>query len=102
MGDDALGNNAMRHLRLALLLGLLLLATAWISPARAQEPDADGDGIPDSQDYCWLEPGTAEYHGCTADTFPDFDHDGVGDPDDTCIDQPGSADNSGCPPGVDS
>ena len=47
-----------------------------------------------------MTPGTAEYHGCTADTFPDFDHDGVGDPDDTCIDQPGTPDNSGCPPGV--
>ena len=86
----------MRLLRFALLLCLLL----WSSVAFAQTPDADGDGVPDSQDYCWLIPGTAEYHGCTADTFPDFDHDGVGDPDDTCIDQPGSADNSGCPPGV--
>ncbi len=80
-----------------LVICFLLVAVQVVS---AQQPDADGDGVPDSQDYCWRDPGTAEYHGCNADNFPDFDHDGVGDPVDTCIDQPGTADNSGCPPGV--
>lgn len=87
----------MRSLRtLILLLMLALLATsAW-----AQEPDADGDGIPDSADFCWLDAGTAEFSGCTAETFPDFDGDGVGDPVDTCVDRAGDANNSGCPAGV--
>ncbi len=87
----------MRFWRVLPILCLLLLL---VHAASAQEPDADGDGVPDSQDFCWLVPGTAEYHGCNADNFPDFDHDGVGDPVDTCVDQAGPADNSGCPIGV--
>lgn len=88
-------------MRIRRVLPVLFLLSLLVVPlAHAQEPDADGDGIPDSQDFCWLQPGTAQYSGCTADTFPDFDHDGVGDPADTCIDQPGTADNSGCPIGV--
>ncbi len=79
---------------------LLLFSLLVIPLAHAQEPDADGDGIPDSTDFCWLQPGNAAYSGCTAEDFPDFDQDGVGDPADTCIDQPGAADNSGCPIGV--
>lgn len=83
------------------ILPLLLLLSLLALPAvHAQEPDADGDGIPDSADFCWLAPGTAEFSGCTADNYPDLDQDGVGDPVDTCIDQPGAADNSGCPVGV--
>lgn len=87
----------MRPLRFwaALLLVLLVTGTAL-----AQQPDADGDGIPDSDDFCWLQPGTADFHGCTAENFPDYDGDGVGDPVDTCVDQAGLAENSGCPAGV--
>ncbi|MEP7290649.1 MAG: thrombospondin type 3 repeat-containing protein [Chloroflexota bacterium] len=81
---------------LVMLVLIALMATAVV----AQEPDADGDNIPDSTDFCWLQPGTADFSGCTAETFPDFDQDGVGDPADTCVDQAGAADNSGCPIGV--
>ncbi len=88
----------MRYLRL--MLPLLLLFSFAFHVVSAQEPDADGDGIPDSQDFCWLVKGTADYHGCTADTFPDFDKDGVGDPVDSCVNEAGPADNSGCPVGT--
>ncbi|MEO8394169.1 MAG: thrombospondin type 3 repeat-containing protein [Chloroflexota bacterium] len=88
----------MRYFRLILpLLLLFLLAFHTVS---AQEPDADGDGIPDSQDFCWLIKGTADFHGCNADSFPDFDQDGVGDPVDSCVNQSGPAENSGCPVGI--
>src|SRR5664279_2816498 len=93
----------MRSLRTLLILGLLSLLIVHVVAAQQatpQQPDADGDGIPDSQDFCWQVAGIAQYHGCNADNFPDFDHDGVGDPVDSCVDQPGSADNSGCPVGV--
>lgn len=88
----------MRFFRPLLIMCVLFGLSLTI--VHAQAPDADGDGIPDSQDFCWLVPGVAEYHGCNADNFPDFDHDGVGDPVDTCVDQPGPASNSGCPIGV--
>ncbi len=87
----------MRPLRVVMLLMAFLLVA---SGALAQAPDADGDGIPDSDDFCWLEAGSAEFSGCTADSFPDYDGDGVGDPVDTCVDQAGLPDNSGCPAGV--
>lgn len=90
----------MRSLRSLMILIALLATTTLPTASLAQEPDADGDGIPDSQDFCWLEAGTAEFSGCTAETFPDFDGDGVGDPVDTCVDQAGEANNSGCPAGV--
>jgi hypothetical protein len=83
-----------------LVLSLMLLLVFQSAFAQDAAPDADGDGIPDSQDFCWRDPGTADFHGCTADNFPDFDLDGVGDPVDTCVDQAGVADNSGCPIGV--
>ena len=87
----------MRPMRFWAALLLVFLVTSAVF---AQQPDADGDGIPDSDDFCWLEPGTTDFHGCTAENFPDFDQDGVGDPVDTCVDQAGLADNSGCPAGV--
>lgn len=87
----------MRPLRFWAALLLIVLVTGT---ALAQQPDADGDGIPDSDDFCWLQPGTADFHGCTAENFPDYDGDGVGDPVDTCVDQAGLAENSGCPAGV--
>lgn len=90
----------MRRLRLYAFLPVLLLLVFQTAYAQNATPDADGDGIPDSQDFCWRDPGTAEFQGCTAENFPDLDLDGVGDPVDTCIDQAGVADNSGCPIGV--
>jgi len=54
--------------------------------------DTDGDGIPDSQDACPLQPGPAEYDGC-----PDTDGDQVPDNVDKCPNEPGPAANAGCP-----
>ncbi|MBE2268382.1 MAG: thrombospondin type 3 repeat-containing protein [Anaerolinea sp.] len=87
----------MRFTRLLLLLLILLLASAATAQ---QEGDYDGDGIPDNEDYCIAEPGTADYNGCTAATFPDYDQDTVGDPVDSCPNDQGLPDNSGCPAGV--
>ena len=54
--------------------------------------DADGDGIPDNEDSCPEEAGTAEMKGC-----PDTDGDGIADGDDACPEAAGSAEMGGCP-----
>jgi outer membrane protein OmpA-like peptidoglycan-associated protein len=54
--------------------------------------DKDKDGIPDSEDACPNEPGTAATNGC-----PDKDGDGVADKDDQCPNEPGLLSNHGCP-----
>jgi len=56
--------------------------------------DADGDGIPDSEDACPNQPGLAEFDGC-----PDTDGDQVPDNVDKCPNEPGPAENDGCPLG---
>ena len=58
----------------------------------ADNPDTDGDGIPDPQDDCPEEAGPAENNGC-----PDTDGDGVLDKDDACPDVAGPKTNAGCP-----
>jgi outer membrane protein OmpA-like peptidoglycan-associated protein len=60
-------------------------------PTTVTMPDADGDGITDSQDKCPYmkgEPGTG---GC-----PDTDKDGIPDTDDQCPMVAGSKENNGC------
>ncbi len=54
--------------------------------------DRDKDGIPDKDDECPDEPGTALTHGC-----PDKDGDGIADKNDKCPDVPGTAKYNGCP-----
>jgi len=56
--------------------------------------DSDGDGVPDSEDACPMQPGPAEFDGC-----PDSDGDQVPDNVDKCPNEPGPADNGGCPLG---
>ncbi|MDI3290122.1 OmpA family protein [Polyangium sp. 15x6] len=57
----------------------------------AAAPDADGDGIPDSNDVCPDRAGdatpTAKRPGCP----PDRDGDAIADADDVCPDEPGVA-----------
>lgn len=61
-------------------------------------PDDDGDGVPDSEDACRLEPedrdGYQDEDGC-----PDLDDDDDGLPDleDACPRAPGTAADRGCP-----
>ena len=55
-------------------------------------PDTDGDGIPDREDSCVRVPGLAKFHGC-----PDSDGDGIPDKDDACPYQAGPAKTHGCP-----
>jgi outer membrane protein OmpA-like peptidoglycan-associated protein len=55
-------------------------------------PDSDGDGVVDKYDECVNEAGKAELKGC-----PDRDGDGLADNKDLCPDQPGPADRQGCP-----
>jgi len=54
--------------------------------------DKDKDGVPDKDDACPAEPGTAATKGC-----PDKDADGIADKDDKCPDQTGVAKYNGCP-----
>ena len=64
-------------------------------------PDADEDGIPDSEDACPLRAGVEQsdpkQNGCP----PDSDHDGVLDVDDACPGVPGAVSkdpkDNGCP-----
>lgn len=57
-------------------------------------PDRDGDGIADIDDKCPNVPGVARYDGCP---IPDSDGDGVNDEEDKCPTVPGPASNHGCP-----
>ncbi len=62
-------------------------------PAGSEEgEDADGDGVPDSDDSCPGAPGVPEMEGC-----PDVDGDGVPDYRDLCPDEAGTTDALGCP-----
>lgn len=56
--------------------------------------DRDGDGVPDNEDLCPDEPGSAELDGC-----PDDDGDGIPNREDKCPNQPGPAEHDGCPLG---
>ena len=55
-------------------------------------PDTDGDGIPDHLDECPTVPGLPQFNGC-----PDTDGDGIPDHLDECPDVPGPKENNGCP-----
>src|SRR5687767_8037426 len=107
----------------SLLLVLLLLSFA-VMPVHAIQPgsdglcrdasgsvipcpDGDGDGVPDHQDSCLTEAGTAANNGCPETVPPppdnpppapsDRDGDGLVDAQDQCPDQAGDAANIGCP-----
>lgn len=56
--------------------------------------DRDRDGVPDGDDACPDQPGSAELDGC-----PDRDGDQIPDREDRCPDRPGPASADGCPPG---
>jgi OOP family OmpA-OmpF porin len=67
--------------------------------------DTDGDGIPDRNDKCQLDPGPAP-DGCPPPPPPpDSDGDGIADPSDACPNQAGPANadaqKNGCPPPPD-
>lgn len=64
-----------------------------IEKDQAFAPDADGDGVPDSEDDCPAVFGNGA-NGC-----PNFDTDGDGVPDskDDCPTTPGIIENNGCP-----
>lgn len=79
----------------------LLLCTSFLhvpvqakdaTAIRVSDPDADGDGVPDSIDECPYEFGTAKAKGC-----PDADDDGVPDSIDKCKNEAGPAGWGGCP-----
>lgn len=57
-------------------------------------PDRDGDGIADNMDKCPDVAGLARYNGCP---IPDTDNDGINDEEDKCPDKPGVAKYQGCP-----
>ncbi|HVZ56411.1 MAG TPA: OmpA family protein [Chitinophagaceae bacterium] len=63
-------------------------------PVKLEEKpkDRDKDGIPDKDDQCPDQPGTALTHGC-----PDRDGDGIADKDDKCPAVAGLAKYNGCP-----
>jgi OOP family OmpA-OmpF porin len=80
------------HQLLGASLGIWLTSTA--APVPPRKTDTDKDGIPDDQDACPLQPGTAAWHGCPV---PDTDHDGIDDEHDSCRTVPGLARYNGCP-----
>ena len=57
-------------------------------------PDKDGDGVADKDDSCPNIAGTAKRQGCPA---PDSDKDGVNDDEDKCVNEKGPKENNGCP-----
>lgn len=57
-------------------------------------PDKDGDGIADNVDKCPDIAGKVAYKGCP---IPDTDKDGVNDEEDKCPAEAGPASNNGCP-----
>ena len=79
------------HQLVGATLGIWLTST---TPPPVPPKDTDKDGIPDDQDLCPLQPGTAKWHGCPV---PDTDHDGVDDEHDSCKTVPGVARYNGCP-----
>lgn len=62
------------------------------NPLPPEPFDADGDGLPDADDDCPDEPGSALAKGC-----PDTDKDGVPNGVDDCPTEKGPASNNGCP-----
>lgn len=65
----------------------------WLNkPTKLKPRDKDNDGIPDKEDACPDQPGTAATGGC-----PDRDGDGIADGTDKCPDVAGLAKYNGCP-----
>jgi outer membrane protein OmpA-like peptidoglycan-associated protein len=67
----------------------------WLNkaPVVTKKPsDKDKDGVPDQDDQCPTEPGTALMNGC-----PDTDADGISDKDDQCPNLRGTLKYKGCP-----
>lgn len=65
-------------------------------PNQCPALDDDEDGVPNGQDQCPLDKGTAERQGCPE---PDMDLDGTPDAVDQCPNEPGPQGNHGCPVG---
>lgn len=57
-------------------------------------PDKDDDGVADKEDACPNVAGTVARKGCPP---PDSDKDGVNDDEDKCPSENGTRDNNGCP-----
>src|SRR5205814_1765519 len=64
-------------------------------------PDADKDGIADSDDACPNAAGVANSDATKNGCPPDRDGDGIADNDDACPDYAGPAETKGCPPDAD-
>ena len=82
------------HERWRAFFGIRFGSAPQAGQARLVGPpaDRDGDGVPDDQDLCPDEPGSADLDGC-----PDDDGDGIPNREDKCPDQPGPPENDGCP-----
>lgn len=83
---------SFHHQLLGVSLGIWLSSNG--KPVTRVIKDTDKDGIPDAQDMCPFQPGTARWHGCPV---PDTDHDGIDDEHDSCRNLPGLARYGGCP-----
>lgn len=68
-------------------------------PGTPTPGDRDGDCIPDEDDDCPDDPGSADNFGCPDDECPgeDPDGDGLFGDCDQCPNEPGTWDNFGCP-----
>jgi OmpA-OmpF porin, OOP family len=83
------GTDLRDHLQAGLGLRMIIEEDA---PKKPTVADRDGDGIPDGQDLCPDQAGTAALNGC-----PDRDRDGVADGSDECPDTAGMLALAGCP-----
>jgi len=63
-------------------------------PLGRRAPDADGDGISDTEDACPNTFGLEAFQGC-----PDTDMDGIADRQDACPNKAGLPNMNGCPDG---
>lgn len=84
-------NQDFKHSTMGATLGIYL---GRQQDDKQQKPakDTDKDGVPDSEDACPTEPGSALTNGC-----PDRDGDGIADNVDACPGRKGPAENRGCP-----
>ncbi|MBS1918202.1 MAG: OmpA family protein [Bacteroidetes bacterium] len=87
-------NGTFHHQVFGATLGIWIARTSPAVAVPVVKKDTDKDGIPDEQDMCPLQPGTAKYSGCPV---PDADHDGIDDEHDSCKTIAGVEKYNGCP-----
>lgn len=92
LGDFYKSNDYDGHFKHQVVAGTLGVYIGKQTKEEVKPKDKDKDGVPDKEDACPAEPGTAATKGC-----PDKDADGIADKEDKCPDLTGVAKYNGCP-----